>query len=658
MDHRAPGEPLKRWRVTLRTKGVAVLAIPIVALFSALLAVYRLEVDLQTADRAVVRSYEIRAGLLELRGLLIDAQAGVAHFSATRHERHVAAFDEARRNIGEAQARLIANAAGDPEAIAGLDQVRLQTADVMGKLDAALHSPDPPPIEERYAVIAALESQIGNVSTLEAGRYAEAVRLRDGARRRLFQYLFICGVLATLATFLVHLVITSRVARRLRVVEENARRLASGLPLVPTPSGSDEIAALGTQLEEAGHLLRNRERELRERESRYRDLFDRAPVPYLESDASGVVRRVNEAACALLRSTPAELIGRPAWDLVASQDQQALRAALTEGIASGAESSPMECEYQFDDGAHITVEVRKNLIRGGAGEVSGTVHSLLDVTERNLAAVAARKVSQYAMELRVRNEQLARALDGARSATVAKSRFLASVSHELRTPLNGIIGFSELLFDQKIGLLDRQQREVLSDILTSSRHLLQLINDILDLSKVEAGKMEFHAEHWRLQDLVSEVRDVVRPLAEKKKLELAIDVPDDLHAHVDGSRFKQVVYNYLSNAVKFTPDGGAISVRVRTEGTERFRLEVEDTGVGIGEEELPMLFQEFSQLPNSRRAGQGTGLGLAITRHIVEAQGGSVGVHSQLGCGSVFLAVLPLTVDPSQVSRVAGSNGE
>ena len=626
----------------MRWKGIAVLAIPILALFSALAAVYQVEADLQMADRAAFRSYEIRAGLLELRGDVIDAQAAVAHFTATAHERHLAAFDEARRTVGQVQAQLLSEAAGDPQSSAALVRVRQLTAALMEQLDATLHSRNPPPIEQRYAAIATLDSEIGRVSQTEAERYAGAGELRDQARRRLLQSLILCGVLGTLATLLVHLVITSRIARRLRVVEENARRLAGGLPLVPTPPGSDEIAALGNQLEEAGRLLRNREQELRERESRYRDLFDRAPVPYLESDASGIVRRVNEAACALLHATPADLIGRPAWDLAASPDQDALRAALTAGIASGAEASPLECEYPFDDGGHITVEVRKNLIRDAAGEVTGTVHSLLDVTERNLAATAARKVSQYAMELRIKNEQLARALEAARSATVAKSRFLASVSHELRTPLNGIIGFSELLFDQKIGLLDREQRDVLSDILTSSRHLLQLINDILDLSKVEAGKMEFHPERWRLQDLVAEVRDVVRPLAEKKKLELAIDVPGELHADVDGSRFKQVVYNYLSNAVKFTPAGGAISVRVRTENDERFRLEVNDTGVGIGKEELPLLFQEFAQLPNSRRAGQGTGLGLAITRHIVEAQGGSVGVDSELGRGSVFFAVLPL----------------
>src|SRR5262249_40150622 len=228
------------------------------------------------------------------------------------------------------------------------------------------------------------------------------------------------------------------------------------------------------------------------------------------------------------------------------------------------------------DGSRITVEIHENLIRNDAGVVTGTVRSLVDVTQRNLAAVAARKVEQYAMELRIRNEQLARALEGARSATVAKSRFLASVSHELRTPLNGIIGFSELLYDGKLGTLAADQHEVTGDILTSARHLLQLINDILDLSKVEAGRMEFSPERHRLLDLVLEVRDVVRPLAERKSLAMEVEVPEDLFARIDGGRFKQVLYNYLSNAVKFNALGGSIQVRISRESESRFRLEVQD----------------------------------------------------------------------------------
>jgi len=169
-----------------------------------------------------------------------------------------------------------------------------------------------------------------------------------------------------------------------------------------------------------------------------------------------------------------------------------------------------------------------------------------------------------------------------------------------------------------------------------------LINDILDLSKIEAGRMEFRPERCRIQPLVFEVRDVIRPLAENKKLILVTEVPEDLVANLDPGRFKQVLYNYLSNAVKFTPAGGSVTVRIARERQLWFQVEVEDTGIGIAPEEIPRLFQEFAQLPNSRKTDQGTGLGLALTRRIVEAQGGSVTVRSELGRGSVFSALLPL----------------
>jgi len=154
--------------------------------------------------------------------------------------------------------------------------------------------------------------------------------------------------------------------------------------------------------------------------------------------------------------------------------------------------------------------------------------------------------------------------------------------------------------------------------------------------------MQFRPERQSVHTLVMEVCDVVRPLAENKDLKLAVDAPAGLTVVLDPSRFKQVLYNFLSNAVKFTPSGGQVTVRVAPEGDSRFCLEVEDTGIGIDASEIPLLFQEFQQLPNSRKADQGTGLGLALTRTIVEAQGGKVGVRSRIGQGSVFSAVLPL----------------
>jgi signal transduction histidine kinase len=182
----------------------------------------------------------------------------------------------------------------------------------------------------------------------------------------------------------------------------------------------------------------------------------------------------------------------------------------------------------------------------------------------------------------------------------------------------------------------------MGDILSSARHLLGLISGILDLSKVEAGKLEFHPEPCAIAVLVEEVGDVIRTLAERKSIQLSSVVSADLEGVLDPGRFKQVLYNYLSNAVKFTPNGGSVEVRVNAGEENSFRVEVEDNGLGISPEEIPLLFRDFQQLPYGRKAGQGTGLGLALTRHIVEAQGGSVGVRSTPGQGSVFSAILPL----------------
>ena len=257
------------------------------------------------------------------------------------------------------------------------------------------------------------------------------------------------------------------------------------------------------------------------------------------------------------------------------------------------------------------------------------------------AEVTERKA--LAEELRRKNKELEEQSRRVQEATRLKSEFLANMSHELRTPLNAIIGFAELLHDGRVGAVSADQRECLSDILTSSRHLLQLINDVLDLSKVEAGKMEFRPEAVDPASLAGEVRDILRGMSARKRMVVESKFDSDLgEVVVDPGKLKQVLYNYLSNALKFTPEGGRVTLRVLREGADHFRVEVEDTGIGIRDEDLPRLFVEFQQLDASAaKAHPGTGLGLALTKRIVEAQGGRVGVRSRPGQGSVFHAVLP-----------------
>ena len=639
---------LARWsRLSLRAKGVAGLSIPLTALFIAMLSIYWFEGNAPDADQMVIRAYDTRAEILQFQVFLLDAETAVSGYLATGDSRRLSSYQAARSSTEQSLAKLTSLVGADAASAAPLQQIQAAAQEELDTLKQL--QTRQAPAAERNQMLDRAKELIGEVqSRLSILNQAQDLRLfrarynRDVERQDLFRIVVVCGILGPLGSLFIHLILAGKLVRRLRQVEENARRLAHGLPLEVFDSGTDEIADLARQIENAADLLQVRDRELRASERRYRDLFDQAPIPYEETDLDGSIRRYNQAVCTLLHCEPDRIMGRLAWDFVAPDQQESFRAAMMERLAQGTEARPFECDYLLQDGSRIAVEIRENFIRNDQGDVTGVCRSLMDVTERNIAALAARKVKQYALELSNKNDQLARALAAARSATEAKSRFLAGISHELRTPLNGIIGFSELMHDGKVGPVSPDHREFLGDILTSARHLLRLINDILDLSKVEAGKMEFQPEPQLVDTLVQEVRDVVRPLADRKNIELTTEVPASLTVVIDASRFKQVLYNYLSNAVKFTPPGGHVSLRVTVEEGSRFRLEVEDTGIGIEPAEMARLFQEFQQLPNSRTADQGTGLGLALTRHIVEAQGGQVAVRSEPGRGSVFSAVLPL----------------
>jgi signal transduction histidine kinase len=226
------------------------------------------------------------------------------------------------------------------------------------------------------------------------------------------------------------------------------------------------------------------------------------------------------------------------------------------------------------------------------------------------------------------------------------------MSHELRTPLNGIIGFAEFLVDGKPGTINPKQKEYLQDILNCGEHLLQLINDVLDLAKVEAGRMELNPERFALREAIAEVCNVAKAIAQKKRIQIEIAIAPDLgEVTLDQQKFKQVLYNLLSNAIKFTDDGGRVEIRAALYDRHRFKLAVKDTGVGIKPEDLQKLFKEFEQLESgATRRHEGTGLGLALTRKIVESQGGEVNVESDLGKGSSFTVLLPL-ISPKVVSE-------
>ena len=400
--------------------------------------------------------------------------------------------------------------------------------------------------------------------------------------------------------------------------------------------------------------------ELLASESRYRDIVRSAMDAIVIFDEHGIVRAFNGAAERMFRCPASEAVGKPvgrflADDLNTERVQQICKSPSDEGATKEQREHAAGQVLSFAatraTDERFPVEASVSCLETSEGDRYTLIAR--DVSERKQQEEALREqalsLANTSAELKALNDELEQRQAELERAMTARSRFYASMSHELRTPINAVLGYSTLLLENIYGSLNEKQREGIERTQKAARHLLELVNDVLDLSKIEAGKIDLRLQPVSVVSLVDDLFVTVRPLADQFGSELALEQKDDgIRIVSDPRRVRQILLNLLSNAIKFG-NAKPVCVRIQARGDGGVVIEVVDHGVGIAKEDQERIFQEFVQLGKTQLQ-EGTGLGLPISRRLAELLKGSLEVESEVGHGSTFRLSLPASAE-GRVSR-------
>jgi len=418
-------------------------------------------------------------------------------------------------------------------------------------------------------------------------------------------------------------------------VDVTKRKLAEAALLEANQELEDRVAERSIELARINARLQQELAERRQVQRKLQEqaqLLDLAYDPILTRGLDGVITFWNQGAERTYGWSGEEAIGKPSYSLLKTQFPRSLSEIEAELLSQDYWMG--ELTHTRRDGNQIIVMSRWVLQRDSDGSPIKVLEIDSDITERK----------QVEEKLRLSHERISLANAELGKVAQLKDEFLANMSHELRTPLNAILGLSEALLEEVFGTLTEKQRKSMTTIENSGRHLLALINDILDLSKIESGKMQLEVTTVPVRSLCESSLSFVKQLAHQKQIKLQCRIQDDLkEVQLDERRMRQVLVNLLSNAVKFTPEGGRVELEVRANRIlEKLEFSVIDTGVGIAPEDIDKLFRPFVQLDSTlSRRNTGTGLGLSLVRRIAELHGGSVSLESQVGSGSCFTVTIP-----------------
>ena len=587
----------RKWRWKLRTLFVlAVLSLLYVGWLS-----YNSARQLAVTSERVAHTQEVLLRLAQIRVDIPTAEAGQRGYLLTNEPEHLTSYgtsvESVKKSFSDVR-RLTADNASQQKRLDDLGSLLDQRLGLMQELlDRSEQGKKPGAFEKRRIdegrqLTETIRSVIRSMEDEERRLLEQREQKEQASARHTFLAVIAGGALSVLLFVLAFLQLYREIARH-TATQENLRQNRDFLDSV----------------------------------------IENIPVMVFIKDAESLrFVRVNNACEEVTGFNRQELLGKSSLDMFPEKQAILSMAADRAALKNGELVDIPEERIQTRHLGERVLHTQKIPLFGPDGRPAYLLGLSEDVTERLLYQDQIEAKNQ---ELEQRNREVVR-------ANHLKSQFLASMSHELRTPLNAILGFSELLMDQSAGPLVEKQMRWVDFIQKGGRHLLQLINDILDLSKIEAGQVELNVESFVVEVAIPEVISNIRPLLLAKKISLTSKIEPGLVVLADRLRFKQILYNLLSNAVKFTPMEGKVEVEASRSG-DLVRFALIDNGVGIDPQHQQIIFEEFRQVESKDGAvKEGTGLGLAITRRLVEQQGGRITVESELGKGARFIFTLPL----------------
>ncbi|WP_024674319.1 ATP-binding protein [Pseudomonas syringae] len=623
-----------RWEdLPLRGKALVAISLPLAMLMFSLILIYIAERQTAQAEEDVRRVLLVQGDIQTLHTQIAEGAASVRGYLLTRREDFLPGYINAQPLIDAALVRLDANVrdqqmrdhlkAIEPlirTKVDGLEKLRSLSLQGQETVSSIL-------IENKY-VLDQLRDRISVMREREDALLAERTEAAAANRAHLLRSTLLAAACGIFGAILAVLMLSKGIVARVHQVQRNAQRLALGHPLLPQPPEKDEIGQLGTRLVEAGQLLAERERALRDNEERLRLIIEGVKdYGIFALDRNGHVITWNAGAERIKGYTEQEIIGQHFSVFYLPEEcPQHPAMALNEATVNGRYTE--EGWRRRKDGSRFWASVVITAQYDSNDELRGFSKITRDISDRRVAEIA-----------------LGTAREEAERASRAKSEFLSRMSHELRTPLNSILGFAQLLEMDS----PASQRPQVGHILRAGQHLLKLINEVLDIARIEAGHLSLSLEPVPLSNVLQEALVLVSPMAADGTIELQELPPlsDGLGVVADRQRLIQVLLNLLSNAIKYNRPNGQVRIEVE-QSAERVAVSVVDSGYGIAPELVNQLFKPFERL-NADPSVEGTGLGLALSKSMLEMMHGDLSVHNVPGEGCRFTLELPIV----QVQKTA-----